>query len=441
MFLDLTYSKNVNNSIIKVIWIFIVYSGLITIVIYFYQFTMLGLFSNLFYINNMNLPGFVKNNLQIIGFQIFAEEDLTKRFFPHYFSNFLSVLLLSEVKNRIKKIGNENICSFKLKEKLEKYEDTIIKRMSTIRLGNLNVKENKLLLDENFKFSTKRYYFFKIIIFILTCYWFSIFLIICLLMIDFQINLIMILYVIVFASSFIMLFRNFSKMKETFNSKKKTSFYLTKLIRYEICEKPFHRKIFRQNRRITLKILLLITLISIWLTYTYGIVDLLKNNVYNEYQKEYDRIEASSYLIGIYYNHNESLFKFIWGYFILLVLFILDRYVQILHSKVLLETLKLEKLAKMIEKKKQQEEEDNKREIKLLLDEKEKTFLLKKKISYDVIANRHMNIETENQIKSGQVCREEELHCPKLIKLDNCEGENEDFITNISLKSRRKLCS
>ncbi len=157
MFLDLTYSKNTNNSIITVIWVFIIYCGLVTMAIYFYQFTMLGLFSNWFYGHYLALPDFVKNNLQVIGIQIYAKNELTKRFFPHYFSNLLSVLLLSEVKNQIKKLRNENKSNVKLKEELEIYEDTILKRMSTAQVGDL--KESNLQFDGNIIFSKKKFYF------------------------------------------------------------------------------------------------------------------------------------------------------------------------------------------------------------------------------------------------------------------------------------------
>ena len=104
-FLDLSQTNVSETFIIKYIWILIVYCGLNTMVVYFYQFFGQGLLIESL---SVPLPEFVAKNLISIGIEIYSKNDLTKRFLPHYLSNFLSVLLLIEVKNIIVKLKKQN---------------------------------------------------------------------------------------------------------------------------------------------------------------------------------------------------------------------------------------------------------------------------------------------------------------------------------------------
>ena len=415
-FLDLSQTNVSETFIIKYIWILIVYCGLNTMVVYFYQFFGQGLLIESL---SVPLPEFVAKNLISIGIEIYSKNDLTKRFLPHYLSNFLSVLLLIEVKNIIVKLKKQNFYKLKLNEEIEKYENQIIQKL--INENNSDNLKSNLQNDkkvDNLEFSKGKYVALKIVLFLLSIYWVVLFLVQGSLLINFQISFIMFLYSIIFGISFILLFRKFNKKIKKSSSVNKKSFYFTMFIRHEICEKSIHEKILRSNRKLTLKFLVSLTLISLWLTYSYGIIDMIKDDFYNNYRSLYDYMEAITYLVGVYRNYKNNIFSHIWGYFVLLVLLILERYFRILHKLTLLEILKMEKLAKIIEKKTEKEIKNNVSNEKIEINKQKSTQL---KNEENIVEN------SQNDIKL--IIREEPI-CNVKTRIDSKKNEQEEFKTN-----------
>ena len=160
---------------------------------------------------------------------MFEKSELTLKLFPHYFSNFLSVLLLNEMTRILHTSHNEEylISSFFLEKGINKKIETFEKDIEEYFDCDLNSKEIIILKEKEiyynetkYKYSKNKYYIFKVLLFFTNTYWWMFLLILCSIITTYQISAIMLLYIIVIGVSFILIFNKFYN-----NIQKKSSLF------------------------------------------------------------------------------------------------------------------------------------------------------------------------------------------------------------------------
>lgn len=333
-FLNISTNNKKGETIIKYVWILITFCGVNTLLVYFYQFTALKYISDWYMGIENSLPLWMKNNLKIFGFERYTEE-LAIEFLPLYGSNFLSVLLLWEL-NRILEIKKE------LKENIS-IEDNNRKHKSSHVLAKsmTQVSDNKLIPVSYFK-----YYSYIILVFLCKTYWLLIFLSVCFFIAHFQISVAMILYIIIFCISFNLMFYSLVSSVNKFLNHKNI-FFLSRLVRYNIIEKPRNIHTLKHYRKITFKYLVVSGMAYIFFTYVYTLMDAI-NNIDPIFTNEtYDHIRSVSYMIGIFHDSKitKNFLCTIWGHILMICLISFDVYVQKLQNNI---TDKVEELGVII---------------------------------------------------------------------------------------------
>ena len=203
--------------------------------------------TNKIYISN----NFLIQNLPNIGFTYYKEKNLYTRLFPHFLSNFVSLLfyleikrsikvnekiMVQEYKNKIKAIKNENS-----KEKKEKNEQ----KKSAAKQYQENLNKMSILELKNV--------FFNIMIFITKFYWIFLFLVVGILFTTKFLSFGMIIYLIIFGLTFILSFYNIVNTLTNFI--KKESYFISKLLRYSLIETKSHIKKNASARKIAFQFL------------------------------------------------------------------------------------------------------------------------------------------------------------------------------------------
>jgi len=213
--------------ITSLVWFLIIYSMIITTVVYFYQFTQSDLLNTWWTTNVIDvLPTYIKNKLELIGFKIFDNSDLPLRFLPHYGSNLMSVLLLHEVKRLIANYKNSLTIASKMdrdnkvkaifnvykksgKSEHEHTDTDQSHRAPRQTITKTNQLEDKLRIIRK-EFSSFQLYFLYSIQFLCNTYWLLLFLLLCAsLIIYYQLSVYMLIYLLTSTISFMLIFAKF----------------------------------------------------------------------------------------------------------------------------------------------------------------------------------------------------------------------------------------
>ena len=359
---------------LKLSRIILIYSGLNTLIVYFYQVLCLN---NTFEgkINESN--NFLVKNFPNIGLTKYQNKYLYYNLLPHFFINFLSLLYLWEMKrmsdnfNALKKVeeekkntkiiltneitedknkkkGEENLFNIntnneeKDKEKVEDDDEGDEDPRAT---AYEKYNENKTKM----KFLDIKYLFFLIIISFTKLYWLFLFVTTCIIYTTQDLSAGIFIYIVIFGITFIAMFH--SIMKSLNNFIQKNSYFISKVIRYYLVEKKLHIQNNKNYRSISFRFLLGYSLLFIFMFYLYGVFDLFQHGceeklfkgcecryspIVSENRKDmsdYNNTEALfqsfSYLLGFYINiQTTGVLSAAWAHLLFSFLIAFDVYIQ-----------------------------------------------------------------------------------------------------------------
>ena len=256
-------------------WIFLCYCSLNSFLVYGYQIICLDYFQNESE-SEEKTKSFIENNLPSLGFSHYKDK-LYYRFLPHFICNFISVLFLWEMKrillrsNKDQGFGDldkeiiieDEQEKAKNKEKEEKEEE----KLGATELYEKNKKQMSKL--EAF------YYFYNIILMCTKFYWLFLFIYLGIIFTTLDLSVILVLYILIFGVIYIkMFYRIITKLNAYTN---KESFFISRLIRYNLVELSRHEQQNKLYRMIGFEYLLLLSLISFCFYYTFGVFHQIQN--------------------------------------------------------------------------------------------------------------------------------------------------------------------
>ena len=264
---------------------------------------------------------FFITNLPNFGFTIYQEENLYYNFLPHFLTTFIAVLFImrsEKTLNIMLKYSYEKKTTSNYLEKEKKNKKAAAKeRMKKIKQEQNEFIQDKLYADkyeENYseiKEKSRLLLKTNIILFIADCYWLMLFFAVGLIFTRYDLSFSMLLYVFIFGIYSIKMFhRIISKLRNYIKNK---SYYISKVIRYSIVEKPKNREINKEYRKIIFRYLLLFSFLYILLIYFYGIFNLYQHGCNPEKFKgcelSFSEIVESDKDDDIYHNNTEAEIK------------------------------------------------------------------------------------------------------------------------------------
>ena len=331
-----------------------------TLLVYLYQYLCKD-FLNIKTKIKENKTSFFIQNLPNIGFTIYEEKNLYLTLVPHFITTFVAVLFIWQseetVQNLLKYLNvRKNTMGQKLKEeKIQKQQNK--KRMERIKKEQNEFIQDKLYsdkYDENkaqLKSKSKSLLKANIVLFFTECYWLALFFTVGILFSSYELSFSMLIYAIIFGSfSIIMFFRIIYPLTKYIKQK---SYFISKVIRFSIVEKPRNREINKKYRMLAFKILLFFSFLYFILLYFYGVFGLFQYGCNPEFytgcdsshseifeidkDEEHNNIEAKikvfAFLFGIYFDiRKENILKVGLAHLILTGLIILDLYNQRLED-------------------------------------------------------------------------------------------------------------
>ena len=120
-----------------------------------------------------------------------------------------------------------------------------------------------------------KYFYYNIILIITKFYWLFLFLLICIIFTTYDLSIILIVYILIFGITFIRMFNHIIKRLTNFINQE--SFFISRIIRYNLIEKVRHIKENTKYRSLAFKYLLIFSFISYYLFYLNGIYYLIQN--------------------------------------------------------------------------------------------------------------------------------------------------------------------
>ena len=329
-----------------------------TLLVYLYQFLCKDFLQLKDKIKNNESSFFVKN-LPNIGFTIYEEQNLYYNFIPHFMTTFISVLFIWQSEEIIQSMliyltRRRNTCGKKLQEEMKK------KLAEKQRMERIKEEENEFIQDKMYadkynennvelKSKSKRLLTANIILFLTECYWLGLFLISGIIFSSYDLSFSMLINVLIFGIlSIVMFFRIIFKLTKYISKK---SYYISKVIRFSLVEKPRNREANKKFHAKIFKSLLFFSFLYLALVYFYGIFDLFQHGCNPELFKGCDnshseifevdkdddtehnnteaKIKSVAFLFGIYFNiRKENLMKVVAAHLILTLLVIIDLYNQ-----------------------------------------------------------------------------------------------------------------
>ena len=263
---------------------------------------------------------------------------------------------IEETKNKLIKRNSEKNLNIENKKELilekEKNEDNKDNQLD--RITEENEIENKDNEEEDEKISASqeyednknkmyilevKYYLFNIILICTKFYWLFLFLSICIIFTTYDLSILLIIYILIFGITFIRMFRHIITSLTKFISKK--SFFISRLIRFNLIEQVRHVKENIKYRSLAFKYLLIFSFLSYYLFYLNGIFNLIQNGcqcqTYNcdknhdkIFNQEYEELIISySYILGFNINLKKETVLFAgWVHLFFAALVCFDVYVQ-----------------------------------------------------------------------------------------------------------------
>ena len=361
--------------------ILLIYSGLNTLLVYVYQVLCLDWTELEDKIKNSHY--FLVENFPNIGLTKYKEENLYYNLLPHFFSNFLSLLYIWEMKrmsnkynninkknkNQIKDDKKNNDKIIKLSSDFEKYKKKEKEKDNDIfnidnKFENEEKEEEEELEEEDPRLSAfEKYnsnkrqmrllnikYFFSLIIISFTkLYWLFLFITNCIIYTNYDLSAGIFIYIFIFGITFIAMFHSIIKCLSNFIEKE--SYLISKVIRYYLVEKKQHILKNKYYRSISFRFLLGYSLLLLLMFYLYGVFYLFQhgcnedlwrgcnknhcpifeidNKKSNKHSNPEALIESISYLLGFYVDLNEyGIISVAWPHLLFSALIAFDVYIQ-----------------------------------------------------------------------------------------------------------------
>ena len=294
-----------------------------TLAVYLYQFLCKDLLPIKEQIKEKRIEekNFFLMNLPNFGFTLYSNDNLYYNFIPHFLTTFVSVLFISHSERILDDlIHSQSQRRFTLshfaKEKLKKkkYEQ---ERMKQIREELNEFIQDKMYADkytENFneiKSKGKELLKIRIIIVFTQCYWLGLFLSFGIIFNKYDLSFCMFSYTVIFGIfSMKMFHRIISRLT---NYIKEKSYYISKVIRYSIVEKPKNRELNRTYRVNIFRCLIIFSFTYFLLIYFYGIFDIYQHGcnpeIYKGCEKSYSEIFSSDKEDDINHTSTEAKIK------------------------------------------------------------------------------------------------------------------------------------
>ena len=347
------------------IWnkMFLIFCGTNTFLAYLYQFFCKDYFEFKNYIKDENGNFFIKN-LPNFGFTLYEEDNLYYNFIPHFatslicsFYVFESEEILSTLDKELSKSKSRLIQEKKTLRKNEKISD---EKFKSIKDEKNEFLQDKLYADKYYenekdiKDKTKRLIKFYIIFLYTKVYWLLLFMSLGIIFSSYDLSFSILLYIIVFGFLFIKKFYKMVSRITKFISTK--SYYISKVIRYSVVERPLHYELDKHYRSLTFKYCLFISFLYLLALYFYGIFDLFQHGcnpekyfgcdssheniieVDDETQTDHNNLEAKikaiCHILGIYINmRKENILMVALVHIVLSGLIIFDIYNQKIEER------------------------------------------------------------------------------------------------------------
>ena len=379
IFLIITHKKTMNSKI-KIrtpkcyIWfnrIFLIICSVNTFCAYLYQFICKDKFRFKNYKATSN--NFFIKNLPSIGFTLYHKKNMYYNFIPHFLTSFICTLYVYHSEEIL---SNLDIQLTKSKTKLLKEKKTIKKseKISDEKFKNIREEKNEFLQDkmyadkyyendESIKTISKRLIRYYIIFLYTKVYWLLLFMSLGIIFSSYDLSFSILIYIIIFGFLFVKKFHNIVVKMTNYIST--NSYYISKVIRYSVVEKPMHYEYNKYYRSLTFKCCLFLSFLYLILLYFYGIFDLFQHGCDAQNYRGCDenhkpiispdnnieaKIKGISFLIGIYINmRKENILKIAIVHLVLSGLIVFDIYNQQLeeHYSILSNDLQ-KKLQKQI---------------------------------------------------------------------------------------------
>ena len=364
---------------LKLSKILLIYSGINTFIVYTYQVLCLEYTDLEDKIRINKEKYFLVGNLPNIGLTIYEDENLYYNLLPHFFTNFLSLLYLWEMKrmsdkfNNINKIEKEEkekeknkkiILTNEIKEEKKKEKKENEEDIFNIVNNNNEEKDQEEKEDEEdtatayqkyhsnkskLIYLNIKYLLCMIVISFTKLYWLFLFIATCIIYTTQDISAGLFIYIFIFGITFIGMF--YSIIKSLNNFIQKESYIISKVIRYYLIEKKMHIQKNKYFRSISFRYLLGYSLLLLFLFYIYGVFDLFQHGcddkifkgckttdypIFSKNDKNstnFDSIEALfqtySYLFGFYINIREKgIMSAAWAHILFSALIAFDVYIQ-----------------------------------------------------------------------------------------------------------------
>ena len=363
---------------------FLILCSLNTFFAFFYQFICKDYFTIRKSIQNSD--NFFIKNLPNIGFTLYDEKNLYYNFIPHFLTSFICTLyvykseeILSNLDKTLKKSKTRLIQEKKTIKKSEKMSDD---KFKSIREEKNEFLQDKMYADKYYENEesigniTRRLIRYYIIFLYTKVYWLLLFMSLGIIFSSYDLSFSILLYIIIFGCLFIKkFFKIIYKMKNYLSN---NSYYISKVIRYSVVEKPIHYELNKYYRSLTFKCCLFLSFLYLILLYAYGIFDLFQHGCNKELYRGCDdshqsiifpdedtqnndntdlehnnleaKIKAIALLIGIYINmKKENILKVALVHLVLSGIIIFDIYNQQIeeHYSILTNDLQ-KKLQKQI---------------------------------------------------------------------------------------------
>ena len=312
-----------------------------TLLVYLYQFLCKDFLKINKVIKN-NKTNFFVQNLPSIGFTDYEEKDLYYHFLPHFMTTFIAVLyswqseeMLLKMQNYLtqRRSTNGKKVAEKIKKKLAEKQ-----RMEKIKEERNEFIQDKLYADKydenSNELNSKSRSLLKsyIFLFFTDCYWLGLFFSVGIIFSSYDLSVSMLIYVLIFGTlSIIMFSRIIIKLTNYIKNK---SYFISKVIRFSIVERPRNREINKKYRVITFRCLLFFSYLYLSLIYVYGIFDFFQQNSNKNSSSDHDdsieeKIKSLAFLFGIYIDtNNENILNVSLPHLILTCLIIIDLYNQ-----------------------------------------------------------------------------------------------------------------
>ena len=278
-------------------------------------------------------------NLPAVGFTLYKEENLYYNFLPYFMICFVIRLYKRATKQILYKVDKNLFSTKTIYQKEENYNDDIHQSFLEKQesLNKIKTEKNEFIRDnlyadrfdknnKEIKSKSKQLIRIFIILLLTKVYWLFLFLFLGFIYSYYNLSLSIFIYIAVFGIVFLKMFNRLIYRLKVYLDK--PSYYISKVVRYSMLEKPRHYEINNYYRKIAFRSLLFCSFTYLVFFYLYGVFDLVQHGCNSEIFKgcdsthknimDVDPNEESDKDPKIAHNNTEALIKsiaFLFGFY------------------------------------------------------------------------------------------------------------------------------